>query len=87
MTIPRHNQRTLNMIAAWTGAIATLATLIVKSPLPMAYAGLPTTVILAAIVALILFIIARLKPVKVVTVALSGGLGVAFSALTYFLIQ
>jgi hypothetical protein len=87
MTIPKLGQPTLNMISAWIGAIATLALLVSQSPAGMHHVGLPIAPLLAAIAGILIVTISRFKPDEATMLALSGGLGAVFSALTYCLIQ
>jgi hypothetical protein len=85
MAIPKLAQQTLNMISAWIGSFATLTLLIVRAPTWRHHTALPAA--LAVLALAILITITRFKPDRDTTLALSGGLGAAFSALSYCLIQ
>jgi hypothetical protein len=86
MTIPKLAPHALNMISAWISALATLTVLIVlRPPIWLHHVAVPTALAVLAIA--IVITITRLKPGPDATLALSGGLGAAFSALSFCLIQ
>lgn len=75
-----------NMVAAWTGAISSLALLIAQWPTRI-HPGFLTALLCTAAAGVILVTIIRFEPDEAATLALSGGLGAAFSALSYCLVQ